>query len=89
MIKQTDEIIITKCFFHLKCHFREEVEKSEQEIEELRAKLRVQDALSGVDQNSSVLAAGLCIRCGQNEAVLPSTIAGHKHTIDRITRSEF
>ena len=66
---------------------REEAVKYEKEAETLKAQLRMQEALSAVTgQDPSMLSAGLCIRCSENEAVLPATFANKQATIDRITK---
>ncbi len=38
------------------------------------------------DPFNGLLVTGLCVRGGQNEAVLPSALASHKQTIERITK---
>ena len=61
---------------------RSEVERLEQEIMELRTKLRISE--SGAKGTEGV--KGLCVRCGQREAVLPATYANQTHTIDKLTK---
>ena len=67
--------------------FREEIERYESEVHDLSAKLRLQNALSGVDGETAALATGLCIRCAENEALLPSSYgSNNKETIDKLTK---
>ena len=65
---------------------REEVEKYEKEVHELNAKLRLQNAYSSVDQATATMASGLCIRCAQNEAVLPESYGSQKQSVDKLTK---
>ncbi len=67
-------------------HAKQEVEKYEKEVEELQSKLRLQTAFSSVDPGTSKMASGLCVRCAQSEAVLPSTYGSQQKSIDKITR---
>ena len=69
-------------------HFisREEVEKYEKEVHELNAKLRLHNAYSSVDQATATMASGLCIRCAQNEAVLPESYGSQKQSVDKLTK---
>ena len=67
-------------------HAREELKGYERETDDLRSKLRVQEALQVALGNETVpLAAGLCLKCTTNEAVLPATFANQKKTIEKIT----
>ena len=65
---------------------REEVEKYEKEVHELNAKLRLQNAYNSVDQTTATMASGLCIRCAQNEAVLPESYGSQKQSVDKLTK---
>jgi hypothetical protein len=68
--------------------YREELASYEREVEELRSRVRMMESLSSADPNLLQMAAGLCVRCAQNEAVLaPSGVAGSRISIDRLTKS--
>ena len=59
----------------------------ERETEDLRNKLRTQEELQIAMGNGGVpLASGLCIKCTQNEAILPYMYANQKKVIEKITR---
>lgn len=65
-------------------HSREEQRALEKEAEELRSRVRAVESLAASDPNLLQLAAGLCVRCAQNEAVLAPS--GSKVTLERLTR---
>ena len=67
---------------------REEQSAYEKEVEELRSRVRMLESLSSADPNLMQMAAGLCVRCAQNEAVLaPGGVAGvTQMSVDRLTR---
>ena len=67
--------------------YRDELSRYEGELDQVQARLRMQESLAGADPAVAGLAAGLCIRCGQNEAVLPPSVgATQKHSIDSLTK---
>ncbi len=66
---------------------REEFQRTERETEELRVKIRTLESLRNVDPAVANLAAGLCVRCAQNEAVLPPSVGtSQRQSLDAITR---
>ena len=58
----------------------------EQETEELRKQIRMRDSLSKADPELLGLAAGLCIKCATNEAIIQPT-GGIGQSVITLTRS--
>ena len=69
------------------CH-REELQASQKEIDELKGKLRMKNSLLSADPDADInLAAGLCIKCAQNEAVLaPSSGGTMRESLEKVSR---
>ena len=68
---------------------REESEKQEGHVSELQARCRILETLHGTaDPDVIGLAGGLCVKCAQNDAVLPPSVTyTQKRSVERLTRS--
>ena len=75
-------------FFLCVCVCRSENEKYEQQVCDLKARVRILETCQGsADIDLVGLAAGICVKCAQNEAVLPPSVADNqKRSIEKLTR---
>jgi len=69
-------------------NYREEGEKSERDLHEMRSRLRMLESMQGQGGVGTYAAnGGLCLKCAQNEAILPPSVAVlHKQSMDCLTR---
>lgn len=65
---------------------REELERSEQLVENLKSKLRMQESINVMGKESQSAQDGICIKCAQNEAMVSSSAEKQQQAIDKLTR---
>ena len=66
---------------------REELEESAKKVGDLEGRLRMLEAVKEGGNADVGFTMGVCVRCGQSEAVLPeSVLASQKHSLETVTQ---
>ena len=74
--------------FHSYPIYREDNDKYEKQVSDLHARIRILETLQGsADPDLIGMAGGLCVKCAQNDAVLPpSVVYSQKRSVEKLTK---